>query len=69
MFTLSFWKDAFERSIRTFAQALLAHATVAEGFAFSVEGLKVAGAAAIASTLMSVGTRNVGKNKEDASIL
>jgi hypothetical protein len=69
MFTITFWKDAAERAIRTAAQALLAlWATDVTGV-LAVDWLQagsVAGLAALTSVLMSIVATGVG-DKDSAA--
>lgn len=63
MWTGAFWKAAFERAVKTFAQALLAVMT-ADGFGLLDADwparLGAAGMAAILSLLSSIGSAGVG---------
>lgn len=71
MFTITFWKDAAERAIRTSAQALLAlWATNISGLleVDLVQSASVAALAAITSILMSIAATGVG-NSQDASAI
>ncbi|WP_427928315.1 holin [Agrobacterium cavarae] len=71
MFTVTFWKDAAERAIRTSAQALLAlWATDISGVLEVdwVQAASVAALAAITSMLMSIAATGVG-NSQDASAI
>lgn len=58
MSTWSFWKQALERAVKTFAQVLLAAATATAGLGLEdvgwPEALSVAGLAALASLLTSI---------------
>lgn len=70
MFTLTFWKDAFERAVKTFAQAAVAVLTAnATGLldADWVTVASVAGLAAVVSVLTSVGSGAVTHG--DASLV
>ena len=68
MFTVSFLKDAIERAVRTFAQGILAHAAVVEGWEFTRESVELGAAAALASFLMSVVASGFGE-KGTASLV
>lgn len=68
---MSFWRDAIERSVRTFIQAYLGvwMATGADFDGFMDTGTLKAGAVAVAlSIAMAMGLKNVGPNKGSASI-
>lgn len=64
MFSTSFWKAAFERAVKTFAQALAA-LLVADGTGLLDTAwgtaLSVAGMAAVVSLLTSVGSGTIGE--------
>ena len=67
---MSFWRDAIERSVRTFVQAYLGvwMATGADFDGFTDTGNLKAGAVAVAlSIAMAMGLKNVGPNKGSAS--
>lgn len=69
MFTVAFAKDAFERALKTFAQALLATVTVGEAIT-SIDwgqGAAIAATASAVSLLTSVVSTSVG-DKESASL-
>lgn len=70
--TTSFAKDAAERAARTFLQGYLG-AWLATGADFdgllSTDNLKVGVVAVALSVAMSMGLKNVGKNKGSASVL
>ena len=56
MFTLTFWKAAFERALKTFAQTALAGIAVGAGFG-QIDWIalgSVAGVATVASVLFSI---------------
>jgi hypothetical protein len=67
-----FLKDVIERAMRTFLQGFLG-AWVAGGADFdglvSSDNLKIGIVAVALSVAMSIGLKNVGKNKNSASIL
>lgn len=68
---MSFWRDAIERSIRTFVQAYLGvwMATGADFDGFTDTSNLKAGAVAVAlSIAMAMGLKNVGPNKGSASV-
>lgn len=63
MFTKLFWKDAFERAVKTFAQAAVAVLTARTIGLFEVDWVNlasVAGMAALVSVLMSIASAGVG---------
>jgi hypothetical protein len=63
MYTRNFWLTAFERGVRTFAQALLSVLIVGETGFMDVDwqqSLSVAGVAFVASVLMSIAATGVG---------
>lgn len=62
MFTLFFWKDAGERAIKTFAQALLATMTVGTSIVEIDwgQGAGIAATAMVMSILTSIGSVGVG---------
>lgn len=65
MWQLSFWKDATERALKTFAQTLvtLLGAGAVDLLAVDwVSGLSVAGGAAVVSLLTSVGSEHFGNS-------
>jgi hypothetical protein len=69
--SMSFIKDAIERAIRTFVQAYLGvwMATGADFDGFTDTANLKAGAVAVAlSVAMAMGLKNVGSNKESASV-
>ena len=71
MYTLTFWKDAVERAIRTAAQALLAlWATDVSGVLAVdwVQAGSVSALAALTSLLMSVAATGTG-SQDSASVL
>ena len=71
MYTITFWKDAAERAIRTAAQALLAlWATDVSGVLAVdwVQAGSVSALAALTSILMSIAATGVG-NSQDASAI
>ena len=71
MWTKEFWKTSLERAIRTLAQVLLSMIVVGEtGFLDVdwVQALSVAGLAAVASVLMSIGATGIG-DKGTASLV
>lgn len=58
LWTLAFWKGAAERAVKTFAQTLAAYFVIGTTGLLDVDwltALSVAGAAAVASLLTSVG--------------
>jgi hypothetical protein len=66
MFTITFWKDAAERAIRTAAQALLALWATDVAGVLEVDWLQagsVAALAALMSVLMSIVATNVGDHE------
>ena len=68
---MSFWRDAIERSVRTFVQAYLGvwMATGADFDGFADTSNLKAGAVAVAlSIAMAMGLKNVGPNKGSASV-
>jgi len=71
MWTLDFWRSTAERALRTLAQVLLSMIVVGEtGFLDVdwVQALSVAGLAAVASVLMSIGATGIG-DKGTASLV
>jgi hypothetical protein len=73
MWTTTFWKDAFERAIKTFAQVAAASFTAGnmlDMFApMALEDiLKLAAASAIVSVLTSIASSGVG-DSESASLV
>jgi len=69
MFTVTFVKDAAERAVKTFAQALLATITVGEAIT-SIDwgqGAAIAATASAVSVLTSIVSSSVG-DKESASL-
>lgn len=70
MWTVSFWADAVERAVKTFAQALIA--TIAVGTPiFDLawgEGLGIAATATVVSVLTSIASTGVGE-KGTASVV
>lgn len=63
MWTKTFWKDAIERAIKTFAQTLVTLLGAGAVDLLSVDwvsGLSVAGGAALVSVLTSVGSEHFG---------
>ena len=71
MYTLTFWKDAAERAIRTAAQALLALWATGVSGVLAVDWVQagsVAGLAALISVLMSVAATGVGDRESASSI-
>ena len=71
MWTLDFWRTSAERALRTLAQVLLSMIVVGEtGFLDVdwVQALSVAGLAAVASVLMSIGATGIG-DKGTASLV
>lgn len=69
MFTLSFWKDAFERAVKTFAQSVVGAGVVLPGDFFSGDVLQVAAVASVISVLTSIISSGVGSDKESASLV
>jgi anti-anti-sigma regulatory factor len=68
--TSKFWKDAFERAVKTFAQsavAILALSTTLFDVSW-VNAMGTAGLAALVSLLTSVGSAGVGSS-ESASLV
>jgi hypothetical protein len=66
MFTITFWKDAAERAIRTAAQALLALWATDVAGVLEVDWVQagsVAALAALMSVLMSIVATNVGDHE------
>lgn len=64
MWTAQFWKDAGERALKTFAQALIAVLGAGAVDLMSVgwkQDLSVAGGAALLSLLTSIGSAKVGE--------
>jgi hypothetical protein len=65
MWSGAFWKAAFERAVKTFAQALVAVMT-ADGFGLLdanwTARLSAAGMAAVLSLLASIGSAGVGNS-------
>ena len=71
MYTLTFWKDAAERAIRTAAQALLALWATDVSGVLAVDWLQagsVSALAALMSLLMSVAATGTG-SRDSASVL
>jgi len=71
MWSVEFWKSAGERALRTLAQVLLSLIVVGEtGFldVVWVQAGSVAGLAALASVLMSIGATGLG-DKGTASLV
>jgi hypothetical protein len=71
MLTLTFWKDAAERAVKTFCQALVAVLGAGSVGLLNVPwltSLSTAGMAAVLSLLTSVGSAPLGKPGE-ASLL
>lgn len=63
MFTVSFWKDAGERSIKTFAQVAVSFLVIGTTGVLDVDWVQVAsisGVAALASILTSIASDGVG---------
>jgi hypothetical protein len=71
MWTVTFWKDALERAIKTAAQSLIAlwSAGVMGLFEIDVvQSLSVAGLAALTSVLTSIASEGIG-DKGTASLV
>lgn len=71
MFTVTFWKDAGERAIRTASQSLIALTATDISGVLEVDWAQAASVAALAaltSILMSVAATGVG-NSQDASAI
>lgn len=70
MRTSKFWKDAFERAVKTFAQAAVAILALSTGLidVSWIEAASTAGLAALVSLLTSIGSAGVG-DKESASLV
>lgn len=71
MYTRHFWLSAFERAVRTFAQALLSVLIIGETGFMDVDwaqGLSVAGVAFVASVLMSIAATGVGDHGTDSFV-
>lgn len=72
MLTKSFWKQALERAVKTFAQTLLATVTAAAGLGLEdvgwVEALSVAGLAVVASLLTSIVSLPAGEPESPSAI-
>lgn len=70
MRTSKFWKDAFERGIKTFAQSAVAILALSVGVldASWVQAASVGGLAAVISLLTSIGSSGVGSS-ESASLV
>jgi hypothetical protein len=71
MFSKKFWKDAFERTVSTFAESALGIIIVATGGLLEVDWisvLSVAGAAALVAVLKSIAAANRG-NSDSGSLL
>lgn len=70
MWTVSFWKDAAERAIKTFAQALISVLAVGTPIMQLewVDGLGIAATAAVVSILTSIASSGVGE-KGTASLV
>ena len=64
MFSVAFWKDAFERCVKTAAQSVLLGLSIGEGFnAFNVDpmlALGFAGGGALFSLLTSIASAPFG---------
>ena len=73
MFSLSFWRDAIERSVKTAAQAVVLGLGFAEGFnAFDIDwqlALGFAAGGAVLSLLTSLGSAPFGDKAGSASVL
>lgn len=71
MWQKSFWKDAAERAIKTFAQVMLGFLVIGQSGVMDVDWvntLSVSGVAAFASILMSIVGQGVG-DKGTASLV
>lgn len=70
MRTSKFWKDAFERAVKTFAQSAVAILALSTGLidVSWIEAASTAGLAALVSLLTSIGSSGVG-DKESASLV
>ena len=71
MWSVEFWKSAGERALRTLAQVLLSLIVVGETGFLDVDWVQagsVAGLAALASVLMSIGATGLG-DKGTASLV
>jgi hypothetical protein len=68
--TSKFWKDAFERGVKTFAQSSVAILALGTGLfdAGWVQAISVGGLAGVISLLTSIGSASVG-DKESPSLV
>jgi hypothetical protein len=65
MFTLPFWKAAFERAIKTFAQVFVGFIVIGQTSAAGLDwanAASIAGVAALASVLTSLVSDKIGDN-------
>lgn len=71
MFTKTFWKQAAERAVKTFAQSALAVLTASATGILGIDWpglLSVSGLAAVASILMSIVTAGVGQPDSPSAV-
>ncbi|QGH74316.1 holin [Streptomyces phage Spilled] len=71
MKTSKFWKDAFERAVKTFAQSAVAIMAVSTSL-FDVSWVQAAGTAglaAVVSLLTSIGSAGVGSSESPSLVV
>lgn len=67
-FTKTFFNDLLERAIRSFAGAYVTAGAISKDV-FAYDSLKFAAGAALASVVLAVATKNVGSDRDSASVL